>query len=86
MINNVKAHKRNQTFKFTNETNIIYFHSQFSKLHGQLITVSRRSWFDKNVLLETTVARIVKLKSLTISLLAKAILLERIRLYETDTL
>ena len=33
-----------------------------------------------------TVARVVKLKSETISLLAKTILLERIRLYETETL
>ena len=48
--------------------------------------MSRRSWFDSNVLLETTVARVVKLKSQTISLLAKTILSERIRLYETDTL
>ena len=42
------------------KTNIMYFYSQLRKLHDQLYV---RFWFDSNVLLETAVAGVVRLKS-----------------------
>ena len=51
------------------ETNIIYFYSQLSKLDDQVFRVDFEcvKTFLVRQLLETTVARIVKLKSQTIS-------------------